>query len=178
MRRGLVFVFCSAATALVFAACGDGPDAVATSTPTAETTATAASSATQGTLPSPTVPDRNIEAISPAHGEKVPQLDTRSPNRDDPRNGACAQVNFEGLPEQFQWIRMFFDEEEVTVSPDVLLIAPQSASQQTPDGGTICYAPQDGFSVGLHTVTIGIQNPRNPSEPTRQIMQWQFEVVP
>jgi hypothetical protein len=181
MRRLFAAAAAALAAAALFAACGDGPDEVPTTAATQEATQTApAGTASPGTttIPAPTVPDRNIDAISPVHGARVAQADTRSPNPDDPSNGACATVNFDGLPEQFQWVRMFFDNEEVTVSPDILLVVSTSAQTETATGGTICYAPRAGFDVGTHTVTIGIQNPRNPSEPTRQIFEWQFEVVP
>lgn len=169
--------------AALAAACGDGPDPVATPTPTttAATVTTPVSTGTAGAVPTieaPVIPEGNIDAIKPEHGAKVRQADTRNPDPNNPANGVCVQVNFEGLPENFQWVRMFFDDQEVTVSPDILLIAPTTAQQSAPEGGSMCYMPPDGLSIGVHTVTVGIQNPRNPAEPTRQIVQWQFEVIP
>jgi len=180
MHRRIAALALPFVLAASLAACGDGPEESATpTTPAQQTATTAPPGATAApTIDAPTVPDRNIDAISPPHGAKVPQAETQSPIRDDPRNGACVQVNFEGLPEQFQWVRMVFDEEEVTVSPDVLLLVAQNAQSETPSGGSLCYAPAAGFEVGVHTVTVAIQNPTNPNEPTRQLIQWQFEVIP
>ncbi len=168
-------------SALAFAACGDGPDDPATATPTTagSTVTQPPSSATAPpTIEAPTIPEGNVEAIRPEHGAKLTQAETRNPNPDDPAHGVCIQVNFDGLPEQFQWLRMVIDEQEVTVSPDIILLAPSSAQQQTPEGGTMCYVPPEGLGVGIHTVVVAIQNPRNPQEPTRQLIEWQFEVLP
>jgi hypothetical protein len=182
MRMRLFFAAIPLA-AIALAACGDGPDSPATpdSTTAAATETVPATTNTPGAVPSieaPVIPEGNVEAIRPEHGAVVKQIDTRSPNPNDPSNGVCVQVSFEDLPENFQWIRMIFNEEEVTVSPDILLVAPSSAQQTAPEGGSMCYMPEEGLPVGVHTVTVGIQNPRNLSEPTRQIVQWQFEVVP
>ena len=165
------------ALAALAVACGDGPDPVVTRTATTAAVATATVPPAQ-TIPAPTIPEGNIEAIKPVHGAKIPQAATRNTVPDDPTNGVCVQVNFDGMPEQMQWVRMIVDEEEVTVSPDILLFYPTDAQETEPEGGTMCYLPPDGLSVGVHTVTVGIQNPRNPQEPNRQIVQWQFQVTP
>jgi hypothetical protein len=166
MRGWLAAALLFPVVAVALAACGDGPDPVPTPTPTR---AAATPPAGSPTIPPPDVPSGNIDAIRPQHGARIPQAQTRSPDPNNPANG---------LPENFQWVRMFFDDTEVTVSPDILLIAPTTARDQAPQGGTMCYMPRDGLSVGVHTVTVGIQNPRNPQEPTRQVVQWQFEVTP
>lgn len=113
----------------------------------------------------------NITAISPKHAAKVKQIDTRSPNPQQPR-GVCADVNFTDLPENFQWFRMAFDGAEVTQK--LVLIA---SSAQAPEDGRICYAPTEGFTVGRHSVAVSVQSPRDTTAPTRQIVSWVFDVV-
>lgn len=168
----LVLVMLAAAT--VAAACGDGPDPV--STVTVAPTATRAVERPTA-IPSPTLPDGFFEAISPAHGAKVTQASTRSPNPSRP-GGICFQVNFEGLEKNTLWFRMVLDEKEVTVAKGFTWILPQGSDTTPPEGGTACYAPAEGFPVGVHHVVVAVQNPDNPQEPTRQFMEWQFEVTP
>jgi hypothetical protein len=177
MRRLFAAIALPLSLSALLVACGDGPDVVATPTPTipASSATSGASATAPQTINPPTVPEGNIDAISPAHGARITQLESRTPA--DTRGGVCVQVNFDEAPEQFQWFRMVFDEEEVTVSPDTLLLLPSNAQQVQPEGGTMCYAPEAGFAPGIHTVTVAVQNPRNPGEPTRQIVQWQFEVT-
>jgi hypothetical protein len=142
-------------------------------TPTAAPTAPPGSgspSATPELGPAPLIAG-NITAISPKYAAKVKQVDTRSPNPQQPR-GVCADVNFTDLPENFQWFRMAFDNAEVTQK--LVLIA---SSAQAPEDGRICYAPTEGFTVGRHTVAVSVQSPRDTSAPTRQIVSWAFDVV-
>jgi hypothetical protein len=126
-------------------------------------------------MPPPTVPEGNIEAIFPEHGAKVSQASTRTGSQDG-AGGACVQANFDGPAENAQWIRIVFDEEEVT--PKLTVIFPVDAETVSPEGATLCWAPEEGFTVGMHTVAVGVQNPNNPQEPPQQIVEWQFEVTP
>lgn len=162
------------AAAVIVAACGDGPDPVSTVTvaPTATQVAQRPTA-----IPSPTLPDGFFEAISPAHGAKVTQASTRSPNPSRP-GGICFQVNFDGLEKNTLWFRMVLDEKEVTVEKGFTWILPVGSETTPPEGGTACFAPAEGFTVGVHHVVVAVQNPDNPQEPTRQFMEWQFEVTP
>jgi hypothetical protein len=147
-------------------ACGDGPDdPLPTATPTSVTN-----------------PDRfgpapvlggNIEVLTPEHATSVPRAATAMVGQISPR-GVCAQVNFEGLPQSGQWFRMAVDGEEVTASSDVYWFV----SSQQAEGGTICYAPEAGLEPGVHTAALSVQDPTNPTAPTRQIVGWSFEVTP
>jgi hypothetical protein len=127
-----------------------------------------------GAVRAPVLPRGNFDAISPPHGARVSQASTRSP---DPRRpgGACFQANFKDLQETVLWFRMLVDEKEVTV--DMSWVLAPSAPGVLPEGGRGCYAPSLGFAVGKHRVTVVIQNPNSASEPTRQILEWEFEVT-
>ncbi len=165
---------------LAAAACSDNNSVTATSagkiasqTPQAvQGTAAATATIDQSALGPAPVLGGNITAISPAHGAKVTQAQTRSPNPQNPQ-GLCAQVNFEGLPENAQWFRVAFDGVEVT---EKLVWIVKSTTD--PKDGRVCYSPAEGFSVGRHSVAIAVQDPRNASVPTRQVVAWKFDVTP
>jgi hypothetical protein len=177
MRRTLGFAAAALAMAAFVAGCGDGTDTPEATTPPGEPTqqATTSGGSTPPVIDAPKVPDRNIDAIYPEHGARVTQQSTRTPDPDDPQ-GACVQINFDELPGSFTWFRVAFDDVEVT--PNLTVRAATNAQSEGVDAGTLCWAPEEGFTVGVHIVTVAIQNPDNPNEPTRQLMQWQFEVVP
>ncbi len=148
---------------LLASACGDGPDAGPTPTPTVDPSAWG---------PEPVL-GGNITVVSPAHATSVPRAQTAMVGEFSPR-GVCAEVNFEGLPQSGQWFRMAVDGQEVTASSDVYwFLSGQDATE-----GTICYAPQAGLEPGRHTAAISVQNPTNPAADPRQIVGWEFEVSP
>ena len=159
---------------LLAAGCGDGSGAK--SAPTVKPTV-AARTPGSSTIPAPKLPSGNVEAIRPAHGASVTQAATRTVNADRP-NGICAQVNFKDLPENGQWFRMVVDGKEVTGGGEITWVVPANAQTEAPPGGTMCYAPKEGLPAGKHQVALGVQNPRNAAEPTRQIVEWEFEVTP
>jgi len=169
----ILLVPAAIAAAVFVSACGDGPDPVSTATvaPTATPVAQRPTA-----IPSPTLPDGFFEAISPAHGAKVTQASTRTldPNRP---SGVCFQVNFNGLEKNTLWFRMVLDEKEVTVEKGFTWVLPQGSDTTPPEGGKGCFAPAEGFTVGIHHVVVAVQNPDNPQEPTRQFLEWQFEVT-
>lgn len=147
---------------LFVSACGDGPDASPTATPTRDRAAWG---------PAPVL-GGNILVVSPEHATSVTRAATAMSGQVSPR-GVCAEVSFEGLPQSGQWFRMAVDGEEVTASSDVYwFISSQEATE-----GTICYAPQAGLEPGRHTAAVSVQNPLNPSAETRQIVGWEFEVT-
>ncbi len=181
MVRSFVLAALALSTLAAFA-CGDGGSAPGTSaTATTATSAprptTARGSSSPGTNPGPKLPQGNVDAIHPTHGQKVTQASTRTPDPKRP-NGVCAQVNFKDLPENGQWFRLVLDGKEVTAAKDITWVLPTDANTKLPEAGTLCYAPKDGLGIGPHQVALGVQNPRNASEPTRQIVEWEFEVTP
>lgn len=162
------FVLCALPSALLlFAACGDGPDEPAGETPTAESSVPADQFG-----PAPVL-GGNIEAVSPAHGERVRQASTVTTNQLDPK-GVCVKVNFDGLPFEGQSFRFIFDELEVTAGGDTVWIV----ASQSPKDGTLCYAPEGGLTVGVHSAAVGVQDPNNLTGPLLQIVDWKFEVTP
>lgn len=179
VKRVLVSLAAILAAAAVVASCGDGPDV--RPTPAVRTTTTTTSvDGTPGT-PAAAWPGTaprlggNITKISPTHGQKITQFDTRSPDPGRPR-GLCIEADFKDLPEGegTLWFRVAFDGKEVTGSQgSVWIVASRDA---TTPGGRLCYAPVEGFPVGRHDAAISVQNPNNPGEPPRQIVAWKFEV--
>ncbi len=167
--------------ALAFVACSDKSSTVANAGKIASQTPSAAAS-NETPTPSPTPdPDAlgpapalggNITAITPAHGAQVKQASTRSPDPNNP-HGLCVTVNFDGLPENFQWFRVAYDADEVTQK--LVLIATTTVN---PKDGRICYAPVEGFTPGVHSAAVVVQDPRNPQASTRQTVAWKFTVIP
>lgn len=153
-----------------FAACGDGPD-------DADATPTPAASATRGIPadfgPAPQL-GGNIDAITPGHAQKVTQADTRSPDPARPR-GLCAVVNFKDLggEDTLRWFRMAYDDLEVT-GDLTWLVAPETGDRS---GGRVCFAPDQGFTVGKHTAAISVADPNNINVPAKQTIAWAFEVI-
>jgi len=151
---------------LLLAACGDGPDEPAAATATSSVAADAFG-------PAPLL-GGNIDQISPAHGARVAQAQTVTTNRLNPR-GVCVKVNFNGLPTYGQSFRFIVDEKEVTAGGDTVWIIP---TNESPKDGTICYSPDGGLPVGVHSAAIGVQDPSNLTGPFKQIVDWKFEVTP
>jgi len=152
-----------------FAACGDGADDT-------DPTTDPASSATvnQGDFgPAPKL-GGNITALSPAYAQRVKQAATRSPDPSRP-NGLCAEVNFEDLAGQdtLRWFRIAYDNAEVT-GELTWIVAPDEDDRS---GGTVCFAPEEGLTVGKHTAAISVEDPNNPAAPRKQIVSWAFEVI-
>ena len=169
MRRFLVIAAGLAALSLLAAACGDGPDAPAT--PAARPTATPTKAGDPSWPGPPPNLGTNVTAITPAHGQRVTQLDTRSPDPRRPR-GVCFQASFEDLPENVLWFRMAVDDREVTTEMTWVV-----ATQVNPEGGRGCYAPPEGLPPGRHTAAVSVQNPSNPND-IRELVAWAFEVTP
>ncbi|GAB4329338.1 MAG: hypothetical protein Kow0010_13630 [Dehalococcoidia bacterium] len=141
---------------------GDDGGPPATPTPTVDPT---------GFGPPPSL-GGNVLSVRPEHAERIPQAETRSPNPTDPR-GVCAEVSFAGLPETGRWFHMAVDGELVT--PELTWIV---SSQESPEGGIMCYAPEEGLSVGRHDAAISVVDPTDANARPRQIVAWAFEVVP
>lgn len=114
----------------------------------------------------------NVLAVRPEHAERIRQAETRSPNPTDPR-GVCAEVSFADLPETGRWFHMAVDGELVT--PELTWIV---SSRESPEGGIMCYAPEEGLAVGRHDAAVSVVDPTDPNARPRQIVAWAFEVVP
>lgn len=159
---------------LAFAACGDGPDPVTpTAAPSSAATPGASASIPADFGPAPKL-GGNIDAITPEHGQKVTQRDTRSVDPARPR-GLCAVVNFDNLSGQdtLRWFRMAFDGVEVT--PELTwLVAPETGDRS---GGRVCFAPTEGFKVGKHSAAVSVADPNNVSAAAKQTIGWAFEVI-
>jgi len=155
------------ASLLLAVACGDDDlgtiDNAKTATPGGSPTAASAFG------PAPVL-GGNVLEVTPQHAATVPQASTRSPNPQQPR-GICAKVSFEGLPQYGQWFRMALDGNEVT--EELTWILP---TQNNPTGGTVCFAPTEGLSVGEHATAISVQDPSNPSAASKQVVAWKFAV--
>lgn len=168
-KLSLVAVLCAA---LSFAACGDGPDDDAD--PTTDPASSATAGGDEAEFGPPPTLGGNITALSPAYGERVKQAATRSPNPARP-NGLCAEVNFDNLSGQdtLRWFRIAYDTAEVT--GDLTWVVAPDENQRS--GGTVCYAPEEGLSVGKHQAAISVEDPNNPAAPRKQIISWGFEVI-
>jgi hypothetical protein len=139
---------------------GADPDATATLTP--------------GDFgPPPTLGDWVLE-VFPIHASIIPQSGTRTPNPNNP-SGVCIEASFHDLPQNGLWFRMVVDGAEVTDSPGAVWIV---TTEVNPEGGTFCYAPTEGFEVGVHEAAVSVQDPNNPQAAIRQLVGWKFEVVP
>lgn len=159
------------ALSLAAVGCGDGAR-----TPAAGGTVAANASPTRPGIPAdfgpaPTL-GGNVRTISPAHAALVSQASTRTPNAGVPK-GLCAEVTFDGLPENAQWFRLALDGKEVTTKLTWIV-----ASKVDPKDGKVCYAPAEGFTIGKHSAALSVQDPRNPASPSKQVVGWAFEVTP
>ena len=181
--RHALLVTALASASLIAAACGDG--SADTSKTLGSVTQTGSPAATPSVKPgatAPAIPDDfgpkpvlggNVLNIAPGWAAKVAQDATKTK---DPRNpkGICADISFDGLPENAQWIRMAVDGVEVT--PKLTWIV--ASKDVAPERGTVCYAPEAGLTVGKHSAAVSVQNPNNPMAATKQLVSWAFEVTP
>lgn len=164
------------ATAL-FAACGDGPDKPPQELPPTRTPTTLGTP--RPTLAQPTIPltaptprlGGNVTKISPTHGSTVSQASTRTLDPSRP-GGLCFEASFEGLEQNSLWFRLRLDEQELTNKMTWVV-----DSLDNPSAGRGCYAPTEGLPVGLHNAAVAVQNPNSPTEPTKQLVVWAFEVT-
>jgi hypothetical protein len=166
MVVGLVAIGAALAFIVVMADDGDaGSDAAdAGTTPTP----TPASDDTFGKAPAMTA---HVLQITPEHASRVQQKQT-APSRSGPA-GICAKVSYQDLPENNQWFQMAVDEKIVT--PELTLFL--EGTEQDPTGATICYAPKDGLSLGVHSAAVAVISPRNLSGPPQELVGWKFEVI-
>ena len=165
-----VFVFVAAAVLLIRS--GGGDDNGATQAPR--------STPASGEFGDPPRLGDNVEAVSPAHGETVTQSSTLPVAGGSQPGGVCATVNFQdfGLsPDTIRWFHLAFDGELVTQLTTVYA-DPVNSDTGIPDGAVICYTPDEGIPVGMHTAAVSVGDPSIPAAPARQLVGWSFEVVP
>ena len=154
---------------LAAAACGDGPDAPR-ETPTPRATPTSA--ATGGFGPAPVL-GGNILKVSPGYAARVTRASTITSNPLVPK-GVCVDVDFAGLPTTGQAFRFIVDEKDVTAGGDTVWKVDSTTS---PKDGTLCYAPKEGLTVGVHSAAVGVQDSNNVQAPFKQVVAWKFEVT-
>lgn len=159
---------------MALAACGDGSDEETPSPTTGGTSPAPTTRPTTAGSPGAFGPAPNIGGfvleVYPQHATTVAQAATRSPDPTRP-NGVCAKVSFNGLEENAQWFRMAVDGLEVT--PELTWIV---ATREDPKDGTMCYAPEEGLKPGRHYIAVSVQDPRNLTAPSRQVVAWEFDV--
>ncbi|OAI39023.1 hypothetical protein AYO38_08455 [bacterium SCGC AG-212-C10] len=170
-----------AAGVLLVSACGDGADPLPT-----PMLASAAKTATKVAAPTPALSagtvsssdfgvaprlGENVIKVSPAHGTTVTQKSTQTPNPERP-GGVCAEVSFDGLPERYPWFRMAIGQKEVTT--ELTWVIPSQEAKE----GKVCYAPETGLEPGRYTAAVSVQNPTDPTQPTKQVVAWSFQVTP
>lgn len=114
----------------------------------------------------------HILAVFPEHGASIAQAATRTVDERQPQP-PCFSVDFTGLAEQAQWFRVQVDGVEVT--PRLTWVVPSNPRPGASPRG--CYGTAEGLSVGRHTVTIVVRDPRNAAAPIRQVVTWSFDVL-
>ena len=132
-------------------------------------TATRATGDTFGAAPKMTA---HITQVIPSHGTKIQQRTTLPSGRG--ASGICAVVNYKDLPENNQWFRMAVDDAEVTQKLTLVL----EGTEADPKGATMCYAPEGGVPVGVHSAAIIMQDPRDTSGAPKELVAWKFEIIP
>lgn len=174
-----VIIFAAAAGLLILSGDDDGgPTPVSRNTPVA-TTAPRSTPAPGEFGAEPRLGD-NVDAVSPEHGRTVSQLSTLPVAGGTQPGGVCAKVNFENFgnsADTIRWFHMAFDDQLVTQLTTVHP-GPINPGTGIPDEAEICYTPEEGIPVGMHTAAISVGDPNIPSAPPRQIVSWSFEVAP
>ncbi|MCC7365874.1 MAG: hypothetical protein IT303_16030 [Dehalococcoidia bacterium] len=160
------------AGALVLGACGDGSDDDATPTTAPGTSSTAGATQPGGWAPAPRLRD-NIISVTPAHASTVPAAQTQPASVNQP-GGICFEVTMTGLENpNLQWFQFALD--------GVNLTAPSNEQGeftwfQKGEGFIGCFAPAKALTAGRHTAAASVQNPNSATEPTKQVVSWQFDV--
>ena len=152
--RGLLL----AATLAVGAACGGEGEGDATQSP-------------PSFGPTPAL-GGHVLAVFPEHGASIAQAATKTVDPTSPQP-PCFSADFTGLAEQAQWFRVKVDGVEVT--PKLTWVVPSNPRPgATPRG---CFATAEGLSVGRHTVTVLVRDPRDAKAADRQVVSWSFDVL-
>lgn len=140
------------------AACGDGPDASPTATPTVDTS---------GFGPAPVLRD-HIVAVYPPHAASVTQASTRTTDPNDPQ-GVCAEIDFLGTQ---MLALMAVNGRDVTTQTVLVTDNPTN-----PTGVKICYDPPEGLEVGRVEAAVSVMEQSALGQPPKQIVGWIFEVT-
>jgi hypothetical protein len=145
--------------------------------------ASAAANATPTPAPSavtefgvPPVLGGNVTKVRPEWGKSVSQASTKTPNKATP-NGVCADISYSAPATNALWFRMAVDGTEVTQKLIVTqhVVGPTATTAET---GTICYAPAEGLTPGMHSAAVSVQNPQDPQAAIVQTVSWKFRVTP
>ena len=161
-----VVVFAAAAALLVFSR-SDDP------TPSARPTSPVDAPSPSAFGDPPRLGDAVLD-VSPAHAEPIDQADTRPEFPIRAPAGLCATVSFEDTPETLRWFHLWFDGDLVTPSTTVFPTAEEVDG--IPVGADICYMPDEGLPVGVHTAAVTVSDPTVPNPIARQVVTWGFEV--
>ncbi len=173
-----VLIFGAAAVLLIVSG-GDNDGPIQSVGDTPNPTAVVRNTPAPGEFGSPPRLGDNVEAISPAHGQTVSQSSTRAIAGGAQPSGVCVTVNFENFgssPDTIRWFHMAFDDQLVTQLTTVYG-DPVNPDTGIPDGAEICYMPDEGLPVGMHTAAVSVGDPNFPTAPPRQIVAWSFEVT-
>ena len=164
------------AAALLFMAGGDGDSPADGSVATATASPVSNTPVSEKFGDPPRLGD-NVEEVLPAWGQSVTQAQTVPvPDLSQPA-GACAVINFQDAPDQLRWFHMAYDGELVTHLTTAFLRS-SASDPDNPDGAILCYMPDEGLSVGVHTAAVSVTNPNDPNATPRQVVAWAFEVTP
>ncbi|MGH2610861.1 MAG: hypothetical protein ACRDHF_17405, partial [Tepidiformaceae bacterium] len=88
--------------------------------------------------------------------------------------GICAEVTYEGLPQNNRSFQMAFDDDIVTQELTLLLL---EGTEADPIRGLICYATEEGLPLGVHSAAVAVQDPNNLAGPPDEVVGWKFEVI-
>jgi hypothetical protein len=117
----------------------------------------------------------HILSVTPEHGSKVPRARTiESPNGG---RGICAEVAYEGLPQNNLHFLMALDGE--LVLPKYTSVVVTEGTQADPVKGLLCHGTEGGpgLSPGIHSAAVSVQDPDNLSAPASEVVGWKFEVI-
>lgn len=174
-----VFIFAAAAGLLILAG-GDDDGPVQGGGNTPIPTAPPRNTPASGEFGDPPRLGDNVEAVAPEHAQTVSQSSTLPLAGGTQPGGVCATVNFDDFgtsPETVRWFQMAFDGELVTQDTTVFFRG-ENSDTGDPTGMELCYMPDEGLPVGMHTAAVSVSDPNIPAAPARQVVGWSFEVAP
>jgi hypothetical protein len=124
--------------------------------------------------PAPTMTD-HIQKVTPEHGSKVQQAQTiESPNGG---RGICAEVRYEGLPQNNLHFLMALDGELVLPAKTSVILL--EGTEANPIRGLLCHGTEGGpgLSPGIHSAAVSVQDPNNLNAAASEVVGWKFEVI-
>ncbi len=164
---GLAAIAVLIVVAFVAADDDDGPGASAAGTPTPTVSGDPFG-------PAPTMTE-HIHKVTPEHESRVQQAQTiESPNGG---RGICAEITYEGLPQNQLHFLMALDGE--LVLPEKYSLVLIEGTEADPIRGLLCHGTEGGpgLSPGIHSAAVSVQDPNNFSAPATEVVGWKFEVI-